>query len=379
VPRLAFALSSASGKEILTVPVTGGTPRRLVPGAHNDGFCLSADERRMAYYSDEQVPQEPFLYLAGSDGSRPRLITNRQVGFLCRFSDRFIVLSTAHGAARELRRHDLRSGSERKLAAEVDRAVQSPDGATLVFVGGLTFHGGAQPAGRERLQVVRLADLRPRTLAGPLPKGRSFGGLPEDTIAVSPDGTLVAYSRGGSAYPPHAWGAGARRVIVQPLDGGAPRQVASVVGSAPVLKWSADSRVVLVCAPGIGQPQSGCRGGEPAAEARLSTVPAAGGPVREIATGAIVFAGFMPDSADVAYATTAGLFVAQDGRTRTVADAPREGWPGGDWIGFSPDGRYLGLGSFSPRIAVIDMTTGRFQLVFRERENTLTEYLKWWP
>lgn len=69
--------------EILVIGADGSGLRRLVPGKHNDAFCQSGDGRRMAYYSDEEAPHEQFVYVANADGSSPRKVTEKQVGFIC--------------------------------------------------------------------------------------------------------------------------------------------------------------------------------------------------------------------------------------------------------------------------------------------------------
>src|SRR5262245_51176701 len=182
VPRIAFLIESYNAQQgrIVTVRADGkGGVRELVAGTHNDGFCQSADGRKMAYFSDKEAPHEYFLYVANADGTHAKKITEEQVGFQCHFSKRWLVLTRRTGGwdAMTIVRHDLQTGAETTIVGGADRLSLSPDGRKLLFVGGLDFTpapGQARPKGRETLELLDLATLARRRLAGPLPRARSY-------------------------------------------------------------------------------------------------------------------------------------------------------------------------------------------------------------
>jgi len=76
--------------------------------------------------------------------------------------------------------------------------------------------------------------------------------------------------------------------------------------------------------------------------------------------------GWVPGGEDFAYATYEAVFmVSPGGERRTLGPAPERGWPPGSWLGFSPDGRYIGLGEF-PVVAVFEVETGEVRVLYRE-------------
>ena len=118
-----------------------------------------------------------------------------------------------------------------------------------------------------------------------------------------------------------------------------------VEGQKPVLSWSADSRRLAVRTPTHETKMA-----ELAGDALL--VDADTGTSEPVGFGDVVYAGFSPvDPATYAYATPEALFVATiGGQPRKVADVPSgplcdscsdgpvSRWPGGEWMGWSPDG-----------------------------------------
>lgn len=102
------------------------------------------------------------------------------------------------------------------------------------------------------------------------------------------------------------------------------------------------------------------------------------GEARTLADDA-VFGGWHPSKpATFAYATPEALYVATTGRdAREVIQVPPAGicpdcetggappgeWGWGDWMGWSPDGRYIGLPDFAPVLAVIEVETGDLRIL----------------
>ena len=388
VPRLAFALESTTDpslERIVTLRADGrGGPQTLVRGDHNHGFCQSANGQQMAFFSDKEAPGEQFVYVANADGTGVSKITEKQVGFWCLFSRRWLLLTEENGPAMTLIRHDLRTGQNTTVATNVDRLSLSPDGTKLVLVGGLDFSGGTPPAGKESLELLDLNTLESRRLAGPLTK-QSYGGLGQERYGLewSPDGARVAYVVGPWVYPlpgpvsdntPPA----RRLLTVQDVRTGAVELRQPLSGGLTTLAWSPDGSKLLVCLPSRGALQPGCADGLPRRKqtARLLLVDLTRRTTRVIASGELLWADWSP-AGGYAYATPNAIFlVSRGGYTRRVAAPPRR-TRAGTWIGFSPDGRYLALGDFSSQLGVLDVSTGKIRVLFRERKQ-LAYYRKWW-
>jgi hypothetical protein len=388
VPRIAFALESSNFERgrIVAVRADGrGGAEPLVPGRFNHGFCQSADGKRIAYYSDAEAPHEDFLYVASADGSDRRKITEQQVGFWCGFSERWLLLTKQTGAAMTVIRRDLRTGAEQEVVRKADRLALSPDGNRLVYVGGLDFSAGFPPAGRERLVLLDLNTLQHRTLDGPLPTG-SYGSPSEGFgLEWAPDGQRIAYTIGPLGYPrkgevfseksPPVRSllvvedvASSQRVLVLPLRGG-----------PPAVSWSPDGRKLLVCVPDV-RAARGCSDGLRDAKrtARLLLVDLDRGAHDVVARGRLLWAGWSP-AGGYGYATVGGVFlVSPAGDVAELANAPRRA-RAGMWLGFSPDGRYIGLGDAASLLGVIDARTGKLRVLLAEHAGRgYFFYRKWW-
>ena len=107
-------------------------------------------------------------------------------------------------------------------------------------------------------------------------------------------------------------------------------------------------------------------------DGRLLLVDVADGTTRVVARGRFLFAGWTPSVDTFAYATTKQLFLGPaEHRARRIAAIPRgEGverkrWPpAGTWLGWSPDGSYIGLSFGQGRgIRVIDVSTGKLRVL----------------
>ena len=104
---------------------------------------------------------------------------------------------------------------------------------------------------------------------------------------------------------------------------------------------------------------------------------------RLLARQPLVFADWAPSGGTLAYATPEALFIrTRDGRTRKLATAPGGHWPGGGWLGWSPDGRYIGLSNIGTGahwkllpLATVDVRTGRLRVI---RTPPRSGWATWW-
>jgi Tol biopolymer transport system component len=357
VPRIAFILLSADWERgrIVTVRADGrGGVSPLVPGRFNQGFCQSANGERVGYLSDAEAPHEPFIYVADADGSSGRKVSEHAVGFQCGFSERWLLLTRETNAAMTLIRHDLRTGAETRLVRNVDQLALSPGGNTILFVGGLDFGDSPRQTGKETLELLNMNTLERRRLAGPPTRGGY------SALTWSPDGRRIAYMI--KAAP-------RRRVLeVRDTRSGALALRLRMSGGRPTIRWSPDSTRLLVCVPARGSLR-GCSEGLPQARpsARLMIVDVPTGRRQLAVRGELLWADWSP-TGGYGYATPRAVFaVTAAGRTRRLAAAPQR-TRAGSWLGFSPDGRYIGLGDFSTRLAVVDVKTGKLRILMREHK-----------
>jgi hypothetical protein len=304
-------------------------------------------------------------------------------------------------------RHDLQTGAEETVATNIvdERLSLSPDGNKLLFVGGRDYTpvpGRACPEGRETLEVLDLTTLDRRRLAGPLARAKSYGVpcfVPDLLDARqcagswSPDGRRIAYTIGPSiGFPVRRAGeplispqAHPYTVYVRPVSGGAARRMLRFLGGPPSISWSPDGRRLLLCAQNRGLsswPAAGCgRAGRPKFAGKLLLVGLARGAVRRVAGGEkLLFAQWAPSGGTYAYATPAAVYVARpDGARRLLAAVSKTHWSNGNWMGWSPDGRYIGLGTCRGRLAVLNATTGQIRVLFRERKGEFKICAaRWW-
>jgi hypothetical protein len=98
---------------------------------------------------------------------------------------------------------------------------------------------------------------------------------------------------------------------------------------------------------------------------------------RQVARGGLLWADWSP-TGGYGYATTHALFVVSpDGDVAKLPNGPRR-TRAGQWLGFSPDGRYIGLGDFASRIGVIDLRSRKLRVLLRERQGReFFLYRKW--
>lgn len=365
IPRIAYTLETFSETEesarIMVVGVDGSGPTELIPGEHNSYFCQSADGSLIGFWSDEEVPHESFVYVANADGTGRRRISEDVGIFWCGFSSRHILIKGRADTAPILRHH-LETGEQTELLTDADanRMQADPLGRQYLFVSGVR-PATNPPSGAETLELIDVESGERQALHGPLPEDRMFGAL-----TWSADGDLIAYAIGPRPSETEFEPVGPVEVYVQAATGAAARLVQSFEGRLPHLAISSDARHMLVSTASSEAPGA------------LSLVDLATGEARDIAPDA-TWAGWHPSQPDrFAYATKEVLFLASvDGTSEELARAPAEGicpdcetsgapageWGWGNWMGWSPDGRYIGLPDFAPVIAVIDVETGELAIL----------------
>lgn len=356
-PRIAYTLETYGEEEtaqIMVVGADGSGPTELIRGEHNSDFCQSADGSLIGFWSDEEVPHEPFVHVANADGTGRRKISEDVGAFWCGFSgDAILVKGRAETAP--IVRHDLATGEETELLSGADRLEASPDGRR--YLAAIRGAGGAT------LEVLDATSGDRRALDGPLPENRTF-----TSFAWAPDGALVAYAIGPAPTSQGPQTGGPHEIYVADPAGGEPRLMYSLDGYEPRLSMSADARHLLVWAP---SPDAADQG-------PLVLVEVETGEARTLAEDA-VFGDWHPsEPTTFAYATPEALYIATTGgEAREILRVPPEGicpdcetggapqgeWGWGDWMGWSPDGRYIGLPDFAPVLAVIKVETTELQIL----------------
>ena len=309
--------------------------------------------------------------------SRPRTVTERDLAVVCPFSERWLLLhGYGLGGAGTLVRHDLRTGREVEIAPHVGQFAVSPDGTRVAYVAGLDYHG-LGPKGHGTLELVDVNTLQHRQLAGPLAGAGSagFAGL-----AWSGDGKRIAYTTGGGARYP--WQRSSYVVWVRDVITGKLMFKQTFVGGPPSLFPSPDGTRLVVCAESSGL-EAGCNGASyPDMPGQLQLVDLRNRPARVLpikplpGPGQIsgwtqlIWVGWSPSGDDFAYATVWTLSIeTPERRNDRRVLAPSGHWPNGpgeyagQWLGWSPDGRYIGLRTSGPQIVTIDVRTERMHLI----------------
>jgi len=202
-PRIAFIRQVFSEEgfaksEIFLVGVEGGEPTRLLEGEHNLNFGQCPNSPGYFYLSDEEVPNEQFLYFASADeNSVAKKITEEPSRLVACVSGGSLVWVVDEGPTpREnpylitsLKHHNPANGVESTILPNVDwRFVYpSPNGDKIVFVGGLDYSGAYDAAGEGSLQVLDLDSDEVRQLEQ-REANRTY-----DHVEWSPDGQSMAY------------------------------------------------------------------------------------------------------------------------------------------------------------------------------------------
>jgi sugar lactone lactonase YvrE len=354
-PRIAYTLESFGEEEtsrIMVVHVDGSAPTELIPGEHNSYFCQSADGSLIGFWSDEEVPHEAFVYVANADGTGRRKISDDVGQFWCGFSNDEILVQGRAGSA-PIFRHDLATGEETELLSGADWLEPSPDGGQ--YLAAIEGSGGAT------LEILDATSGDRLTLHGPIAEGHF------SSFAWAPDGSLVAYAIGPQPSSQGPQQVGAHEIYVVDPAGGEPRLVSSVDGYEPRLALSVDGRHLLVRTPS-----------EETGQGPLMLVEVETGEARAVADDALFGDWHPSDPASFAYATPGALYVQMTaGGAREVLQVPAVGicpeceddaappgeWGWGEWMGWSPDGRYVGLPDFAPVVAVVEVESGDLRIL----------------
>ena len=375
VPRVAFAAYGPTGsgqQEALVVGIDGSGPGRVVAEGQVWSFCQSADGRQVISRSVLDVPGEPFVRVAAADGTGQVTVSETANLYWCGFPADAVLLGTGQDALspQTVIRHDLATGTESIVAAGVVVLGISPDGTRLAVV---------DESDRSRLEVVDVATGERRTVAGP------------DDRAVraawwAPDGMSVAYLTGETTgFDPSAEEDLVLRVV--DLAGGPPRTLHVFHGREPGdllvgrlyataaartdlplgrvrARHARGSLVAHRC--GLGRGPHGTRGRRPLG--RL--VAGRSGDLR-LRHGRRALRG------DRGVGESTRLLDRPPDPLCDVcwAEGP---WQVGHWLGWSPDGRFIGLGKYSGAIAAVDVATGALLVPLVSDEQRWIDEPRWW-
>jgi Tol biopolymer transport system component len=209
---LAFVGPDGGGFYVFTMPVAGGTPRRLVRTVHRGSVSWSPNGRRLAF------PTRRSLATVGADGKNFRRIrgTTRSDSSPDWSPDgRFLAFTRVRGVTAMIMRISVEGGIARIIRRNAYAPDWSPTGRRLVYVRlgpteVSTHLWTVRPDGRRTRRLTRgiLDDAYPRW---------------------SPDGRWIAFRRSGSTRGPD-------EIRVVRSSGGASRRVANVFAGGE-LAW----------------------------------------------------------------------------------------------------------------------------------------------
>ncbi len=387
-------LTFSLGDSIYTLNADGRHLRRLVRAANASDPCQSADGKELAFRSDTEIPYELFTYVA-REGERPHKVMEAQDQFACPFATDWFLLvhSLANEATATLERRDLRTGREAVVAHGVSGNWLSPDGRRVAYVQGTLNQAGILI--HPTFELADLKTLQHRHLASPNGSGAELG-----SVTWSPDSKRIAYYTGTLARDP--WALVRHRVVLWVRDATTGKPVLRLPttgGGRPTFSWSADGTRLLVCIEDRGwQPACPATGVDgaidvPHATGRLLFVDLRYHSSRVVAHGRLGFAALAPSGETFVYAIKGKLYSSTpNGAVRELATVPDVQWQhhllllAQPWLGWSPDGRYIGLGIVGQTvnrfaqekgIPVIEVTTGKLRVLHPLGRAYYTS-VRWW-
>jgi dipeptidyl aminopeptidase/acylaminoacyl peptidase len=382
VPSIAFQQGDKG--EVFLVGIDGSGPERLLDARYVQGFTQSPAGSRMVYWSDEEVPNETFTYVANADGTNPKKIAERWVDVAGWASEDSLIMEIAGSrpSLTTLVLHDIQSGQENTLLVDIERWAVSPDGQSILFVSG-PHYTPQPPAGAERLEVLDIETGQRR------PFGDSLADGSYSYLQWSSNGRRVAYLVGPPHFQPVEKSANVYYDLhVREVAGGEAKFVYRIEGQPFVINWSATSRWFLIelrsasgCTPeeqeraAMARDAARARGeafDDPCPQRRaLVLVDAENGQAQEVVNSdqdPAATSGWpalwSPSEGSFAYATSEAVYLQSAAAgERRVAIAPGT-WP----FAWSPDGRFILFwradeanaegNAARASIAVIDTDTG---------------------
>ena len=387
IPRIAFLLEvfqPTEKGEIFLIGADGSGLRKLLEGEHYQAFGQCPVSGQLIYYSDEEIPNEQFLYIAEADGSSPQKVTEKQARVWCQSEDS-VILDYQSGIAQTLVLHDLKSGQETTLLTDVDRSTFSPDRRRILFVSGLDY-SKSPPTGEETLELLDLDTGERRRLDGPL-TDRSY-----HSLQWSADGQRLGYLVGPPRFQQGPARPGDFELYVRDLLSGETKLVyrAEEARPYPWFIWSpSGSWLLVVVERGGPSPEEVIKAREEGeleelhfeVERERLLVNIESGEARRVATvqeGYYVFE-WAPNEDFFAYATGRTLYLESvNGEVRQLATAIEDACQYCDSFGWSLDGRYIGLSDYWRTIAVLDTTTGEIHTLVQEEGEDVFVWPEWW-
>jgi len=369
IPRLAVTRSLPSnGTEIFVLRADGRRLRTIASGASTYlAGPQSPDGSRIVYTADEEIPNEPFTYVARLDGRQRTKIAETVRYGVCWLSKRSLLLQAEY----TLSRYDLVTGRDKPLLKNASAERCTADGR-FVPVTRWPAASRSGPTGPASIELLDLRTQERRMLAGP-PAG---GGFSDWHLAR--DGSRLAYVVQHLTGPPNKRReTGEYTAYLKDVSTAKITRVLRLRRATGVYStWSPTSdRLVLSIARRA--PCTGAvRYGDFCQSWSFALVGAEGGKPKTIVSGlpdAYLSVVWSPDGKSLAYSTGKAVhLVAVDGATRKLPQGA--GWAVTGW---SPDGRYLGLQRTGPKgvaLAVLDVTTGKVRVLLKQKgENVFLE------